>query len=53
MDSSRIRRTCDPCGEGHKKGRGTTYRMTTAERLDIEESEDFVALEDLERRDIT
>lgn len=32
---------------------GGTYRMATAQRLDIEESKDLVALKELERRDIT
>jgi hypothetical protein len=45
--------TCDRCGEGYAKGRGITYRMATAERLDVEESKDLVTLEDLEGRDIT
>lgn len=30
-----------------------TYSMSTAKRLDIEEGKDLVALEELERRDIT
>lgn len=30
-----------------------TYRVATAQRLDIKESEDFFALEELERRDVT
>lgn len=30
-----------------------TYRMPAAKRIDVEESEDFVALEDLEGRDVT
>jgi hypothetical protein len=34
-------------------GEGIAYRMATAERLDIEEGKDLVALEDLEGRDIT
>jgi hypothetical protein len=32
---------------------GKTYRMTTAQGLNIEKSEDLVALEELERRDIS
>jgi hypothetical protein len=30
-----------------------TYRMATAERLDVKKSKDLVTLEELERRDIT
>lgn len=49
---SSFEETWDRCGEGHDKGRRTTYRMATAKRLNIEESKDLVALEDLEGRDI-
>lgn len=48
-----IEASCDRCGEGSNKGRGTAYSMATAKGLDIEEGEDLVALEDLEGRDIT
>lgn len=34
-------------------GRSKTYSVSTAQWLDIEESKDFVALEDLEGWDVT
>ena len=52
--STRIRRPAIGAGKDTSTTReGRAYRMATAQRLDIEEGKDLVALKDLEGRDIT
>lgn len=45
-----------PCGEewkGKKASKHQTHRVAPAQGLDVKEGKDLVALEELERRDIT
>lgn len=43
---------CPPCGDREPR-EGRTHGMATAQRLNIKEGEDLVALEELEGRNIT